>query len=402
MTPLIAAAMLGGSGASRAADCSVTSVGFIPLSDLGTELYLNQFEGGLYPGGSNEPPPTHALEGRTRATSIVPLDRAGDPDEGGKIVLLSIGMSNAALEFCSSHGNPPCNPWTFVGQATLDPRVNEETLVFANGARGGEPADAWDSPDEANYVRVKTAVLRPLGLTEEQVQIVWIKLADPGPTVSLPNASADAYVLKKNLGNVVRAVRSRYANIRIAFISNRIYAGYAGYPVPQYLTSPEPYAYETGFAVKWLIEAQINQMSGGGIDPSADDLDYTTVAPWLAWGPDLWSDGLIPRSDGLRYLCSDISSDGTHPKLGAQQKVGKLLREFMLSSPFATPWFRDCELGDMNVDRTVDGLDIALFVQTIIEPLSAPAPLHCAADCSDDGIVSFEDVQAFAQLLLEP
>ena len=34
----------------RASDCSVTSVGFVPMNDLGAGLYLGQFQGGLYPG----------------------------------------------------------------------------------------------------------------------------------------------------------------------------------------------------------------------------------------------------------------------------------------------------------------------------------------------------------------
>ena len=37
----------------HASDCTVTSVGLVPLTDLRTGLYLGQFQGGLYPGGSN-------------------------------------------------------------------------------------------------------------------------------------------------------------------------------------------------------------------------------------------------------------------------------------------------------------------------------------------------------------
>ena len=40
-------------------------------------------------------------------------------------------------------------------------------------------------------------------------------------------------------------------------------------------------------------------MPGGGVDAIAGNLDYDSVAPFLAWGPNLWADGLMPRSDGL-------------------------------------------------------------------------------------------------------
>ena len=37
-------------------DCTRTSVGRTPINDLGTGLYLGQYQGGLYPNGLNTPP----------------------------------------------------------------------------------------------------------------------------------------------------------------------------------------------------------------------------------------------------------------------------------------------------------------------------------------------------------
>ncbi|MFN2421966.1 MAG: hypothetical protein ABR527_11450 [Gemmatimonadota bacterium] len=58
----------------------------------------------------------------------------------------------------------------------------------------------------------------------------------------------------------------------------------------------EPWAYESGFALKWVIEAQIEQMRTGAVDPIAGDLS-PAVAPIIIQGPYLWADGEIPRSD---------------------------------------------------------------------------------------------------------
>ena len=318
-----------------ASDCAAASVGKTPLDDLGAGLYLGQFQGGLYPGGSNAVPSAHAAEGLERAAAVEPLDASGQPSASGRYVLLSIGMSNTTQEFCSAPSTEPCDAWTFMGKAAVHPGVNRSELVLVNGARGGQAASTWDSPTDSNYDFVRDARMAPKGLSEAQVQVVWIKEANPGPSVALPAANADARLLEATLGNVVRAVRTRYPNVKIVFLSSRIYAGYADTSL-----NPEPYAYESGFAVKWLIEAQIDQVAGGGIDPIAGDLDFDSAAPWLAWGSYPWADGTIPRSDGLVWNCGDFQSDGTHPAQPGEEKVADLLLDFMLSSPFATPWFR--------------------------------------------------------------
>src|SRR4029077_15872150 len=65
--------------------------------------------------------------------------------------------------------------------------------------------------------------------------------------------------------------------------------------------SPEPYAFEEGFAVQKLIVAQIN---GGGDDGYSGDVHFNPNptlggAPWFDWGPYLWTSGNLGRSDGV-------------------------------------------------------------------------------------------------------
>lgn len=320
---------------AQGANCGGTSVGLTPLNDLAAGSYLGQFQGGLYPGGTNTPPAAHHQAGLARAAAIQPLNTAGLPNAGGKIVLLSIGMSNSTQEFCSQNGNEPCASWTFMGRAAANPNVDTTHLVIVNGAKGGQVTSSWDAPSDANYNRIRDTVLTPKGLSEQQVQAVWVKLANAQPTVSLPSAAADAYNLVTGFGNVARALKVRYPNLQMAFFTSRIYAGYASTTL-----NPEPYAYESGFAVKWLVEAQIEQMAGLGTDPRAGNLDYASVAPWLGWSFYPWANGLTPRSDGLTWACNEFESDGTHPAQGAESKVGQRLLQFFLNSPYTIPWFR--------------------------------------------------------------
>src|SRR5438046_3914540 len=234
------------------------TAGRVPLPQVGIGTYKG-LVGGLYPAGANVEPAAHAAAGQSRARSLVHLDTSGVLSTGAEIVLLSLGMSNTTQEFCSgSSTTTNCSSWSFMGQAAADPSVNHTTLAIVNGARGGQDAQAWDATTDANYDTVRLNRLGPLGLTERQVQIVWVKQADAGPQDSLPSAQSDAYQLESRLGNIARALRSHYPNLRIIFFSSRIYAGYATTTL-----NPEPFAYESGFAVKWLIQAQIEQMSNG-------------------------------------------------------------------------------------------------------------------------------------------
>jgi hypothetical protein len=306
----------------------------IPLTDLGARTYFKN-SGGLYPGGINQPPPDHDVAARANRNRIRQLDVNGDESPFGKYVLLSIGMSNTSEEWCSKTSRPPCTAWSFMGRAAADVSVNHYSLVIVNGADAGQEAPAWTSPTSPNYDRIKIARLAPLGLSENQVEIAWVKLTDQRPKTSLPADSADAYVFLSNLGQVLRALRIRYPNLLLVFISSRTYGGYATTD-----WNPEPYAYEEGFSVKWLIESQINEIRGVPPNPRAGSLNYAKkTAPPTLWGPYFWADGVSPRSDGLVWQRNDFEEDGAHPSQTGESKVAAILLDFFKSSLYTRCWF---------------------------------------------------------------
>ena len=59
------------------------------------------------------------------------------------------------------------------------------------------------------------------------------------------------------------------------------------------------------------------------------------MAPWIAWGPYLWADGLRGRSDGLVWACADFMEDGVHPSASGRDKVAKMLLDFLHTDPTA-------------------------------------------------------------------
>jgi hypothetical protein len=305
---------------AAASDCAKTSTGMIPLTDLGAGFYQGK-QGGLYPGGSNTCPAAHEQAGLQIADSIVPRKWNGKPKAKGSIVLLSIGMSNTTMEFS-----------TFKPMADSDPNKNPK-LVIVDGAQRGMAANIITNPSDPKYQQFWQTVddrLAQADVTPKQVQIAWVKQADISPTAHFPN---DAIALQQELAEIAHILVARFPNIKIAYYSSRIYAGYASS-----LLNPEPFAYQSGFAVKWMIENQIN----GSTDLNYDPARAEVKAPWLAWGPYLWSDGLTPRSDGLTWDCSQFNDDGTHPAPGAggaQEKVAHMLLDFFKSESTSTPWF---------------------------------------------------------------
>ncbi len=133
------------------------------MDELSSGNYKGE-SGGLYGDGMNEPPAAHRQAALKLADSIKPLNRLGFADPQGKVVLLSIGMSNTTQEFS-----------TFKPLADADPEKSP-SLVIVDGAQGGQAAIQWDNTDAPAWARAEDR-LRTAGVTPEQVQVVWVKQA---------------------------------------------------------------------------------------------------------------------------------------------------------------------------------------------------------------------------------
>ena len=329
------------------------------------QTYLG-FHGGLYENSTNTVPSDHNTAGLAALAQVQPLAPNGTPNANGKVVFLGMGMSHVYYEFGD-----------FMTTIQGDSRVNHTSMVAVNGGQLGMTACYWavtngvpncDLPEPQHpcvaatnnaYDIVRDCYLTPAGVTEKQVQVAWLKQADKEPAVNflvplcdatqggcVNNDTTDALHYERLLGDILRAAKIRYPNLQMVFISSRSYGGYATIPL-----NPEPFAYENSFAVKWVIQAQINQARGNGADPVAGNLNYTNgSAPWVVWAPNLWANGVHARSDGL-FWCdgqqaapcngeADFRSDDhTHPSPEGEAKVTQLLLKYFLSSPY-TVWFR--------------------------------------------------------------
>jgi hypothetical protein len=279
------------------ADCARTSTGLTPVTDFPARRRYKGYPGGLYPNGRNRPTAGYLRVGVNAAKRVRRV--ASD----SKFVLLSLGMVNTTAEFSG-----------FKRLAEADPLKNPNLLIV-DGAQAGWDAAKMKRPS-ANQWEIVDERLAEAGATPDQVQAIWLKQAIAGEDRPFPR---DARALQADLRAIVRIARTRYPNVKLIYLSSRTYGGYAVTGL-----NPEPFAYDSAFAIRWLIGERMRGRLKG---------------PWLGWGPYLWTDGLRGRRDGLTWECQDVDQDGTHPSKTGVQKVGQLLLQFFKSDQTARPWF---------------------------------------------------------------
>ncbi len=289
--------------------------GLVPLTEMSaTDRYQGE-DGGLYGDGQNKPPADHEKAALAQLSRIRPLNASGEPAANGRIVFVSISMSNATQEFSR-----------FKQLADAD-SAKSTNLTIVDCAQGGQAMAEW-APADARPWTVAEQNLTRAGVSPRQVQVAWIKLANKGPSGSL---AVHGKKLEQDTQAVIQNAKSRFPNLRIVYLSSRIYAGYAGNAL-----NPEPYAYESAFVVRWLIQDQIR----GNTALNFDAEQGAVKAPLLLWGPYLWADGTSPRkSDQLVYTRDDLASDGTHPSEAGRTKVARLMLNFYKTDPLAKWWF---------------------------------------------------------------
>jgi hypothetical protein len=279
------------------------TTGMKPLCDMTAGDSYKGEDGGLYGKGQNEPPEFLRKAANAEIAKIQPLDADGNRSREGRIAFVSISMSNATQEFS-----------LFKRLADQDP-AKSPSLTIIDCAQGGQAMAEWVDPNGGPWQQADRRIANA-GISPRQVQVAWIKLANKMPRGDLREHGKK---LQSDTQTVIQDAKSRFPNLRIVYLSSRIYGGYATSAL-----NPEPYAYEGAFAVRWLIQANAQHPS----------------SPLLLWGPYLWADGTTPRkSDGLVWRREDLGPDGTHPSESGRLKVANQLLTFFKTNPLAKSWF---------------------------------------------------------------
>jgi len=343
-------------------DPSLTELGYIPLPDLGLGTYTRDGHtelGGLYPDGwPTRPPEFEAAVLEIAKNQIQPLDAQGNPDpQGGKIVLMSVGMSNTNIFF---EGRPDLPYTAFHKRAQIDPARNPQLLIV-NGAQGTRAAMDWEPVDSTTYSTMKSLLAKASG-APAQVQVVWVlhALRETGPF------PAYAQELQGYLEATARNLKVHFPNLKLAYYTSRERA-YIMY------RKGEPDCYEAGFSIRWMIDKQTK----GDPDLNWDPAKGPAKAPLILWGPYFWCDGLKPRSDGLIWTCCEPTSDvynNPHPEASGAQKCADQLYAFFKTDPTAMPWY---------LRKTTTGKAPEVTAKADVTEGDAPLTVHFSAEATD-------------------
>jgi hypothetical protein len=306
LTLPVAANVAGAKCSGITSDVAGTKNPLVALTDLGTGTYLG-YEGGLYPNGSNTPPPAQLATALSYSQNI-----ASGP---GPYALISVGVSITRTM------------WDEFGpMEAADPTLNSK-LVLVNAAIDGTDSPDWTSPTSGTWLTITNNYLPYQNLTANQVVAAFVMMPHSDPNGIYP---ADMQDQESDLIAILQNLHTYFPNLQLAYVSSLHYGGYG--PTNSY---PEPDAYEFGLAVQNVIADQINGNPALNNNPA----NGPVMAPLLLWGPYTWANGLLGRDDGLTWDCQDYSSDGLHSSATGRNKEAGLLTTFFKSDPTATPWF---------------------------------------------------------------
>lgn len=327
-------------------NCAKDSTGLIPLTDL-TGKSWRGFIGGLYPDGTNNRPSSHKNKALIQAKNVKALDEKGVISSSGKIVWIGVGASNPRTEFLRFSNQMD----TFA--------LKNPALKLINTCIGGQGIQKMNNIDD-NYWKQAEKQLSDSGLSNKQVQIAWIETdnTQTGDT-TFPQAPQ---MLGEEFKTLLTTMKQLYPNLQLCYMTARAYSGYAdpaiGSSVGKGLLFPRDYL--NGWAIKWLVEKQINGDTGYEFEGVSAPL------PFVTWGTYHWADGSVQRNDGLQWLCDlDIGGDGLHLSASGEIKSGQIMFDYFTGDETTQPWILQHTTSDVHDENLTLNNEVSISVRTV-------------------------------------
>lgn len=303
-----------------AADCMNDDIGQPAIPDMTAPYQGNaDFPGGLYACGSNVRPSAHEALGIAEAALILPRLPDGTVHlTQGRIGLITLGPSNAEQLSMSLRS-----------QLVADVEVSKKVRLV-EACQFGKTLDLTVDPNDSYWTSNVPTALAHNGITAAQVQVAWIMGAIRFPD-DWPPFPYHVDEMTNLWIEMLQLTKSKFPNLKIAYLSPLQYIGYSAQPDT---ILGEPFAFEQGFSARNVITRQI----AGDAELNADPAAGPVLVPWIDHAY-LWCNGVVPRSDGLTWLCpTDCAGDGIHLSQAGGAKLATLLRTTWKADPVAQPW----------------------------------------------------------------
>lgn len=286
----------------------------IPLNDLGTGSFQG-YQGGLYPGGKNNPSGTYANDLLSTSNSIVPIDVLGNSaPTNGYIVFISLGGSTGGKNM------------TALIDKTKDNPLTNSRLKLMNGNQPAQRATLSGIADPNNiYWAHVSQILSGHKSSFKQVQLVYLETDDGVTTSKFPDRPN---IIKGKIEACMRTMLKKFPNLKLVYLLGRTRT-FSNTKTPW---NTEPAPYEFGWACKWAIEDQINGV------PGTEYKGANKVAPMATWGFYQWADSL-PRTTDKFYWRFSETKDGLHANEAGQDTLSKRFQNFLLTDPYANIWY---------------------------------------------------------------
>jgi hypothetical protein len=173
--------------------------------------------------------------------------------------------------------------------------------------------DMMDKKEE--YLQLLLATMIKKKVTPAQVQVAIFSNSIRGQNKQYPD-DVNEYV--DYMEEYLEFLISIFDNLKMLFVVPPEYSGYASAAAPRH----EPFVFREGMAVDQFVKRH-----------------YGETGPWIGMGPYYWTNGLVPREDGLIWECKDVAlKDGVHPSTLGLVKTTDMLLRFFENSP-VTGWF---------------------------------------------------------------
>ena len=294
---------------------AIVDPGNIPIDVIGAGTFMDSV-GGLYPGGLNVATGTYADDLLSTSQSIVPIDTFGvinSTSKLSKVVFLSLGGSTGGHNMKSLKDKTTGNPLT-------NPKLK---LLSANNGTGDASINSIMNPDDKYWNHV-TQIIKGGKASYRQVQVVYLETEDSSRYVAFPGRPN---IVKGELQVCLRTLRIKFPNLKIVYnlARTKTFQSTA-------LWNREPSPYYFGWATKWAIQDQINQV------PGTQYKGDSAVAPMLAWGFYQWADSIPRSTDGFYWLASE-TADGLHANAAGQDTLASHFQKFLLTDPYASLWY---------------------------------------------------------------